>query len=78
MDGELCPRYPALPDCSDCTDNCSSERCTALSILSDSRYGDAGIDCSVGSGENGRDKFFSVECPICMNNYFAVCTPNLF
>ncbi len=77
MDGKICPRYPALSDDRDCMDNLSSEECQLLSILSDSRCGDAGIHCSVGSGEYGRDKKNSAECPICMNNYFAVCTPTL-
>ncbi len=70
MDGKICPRYPALSDYYNSMDNLSSEDCTA-SYLSGFGGGDE-MHCSVGGNGCAGAINLSVECPICMNNYFAV------
>ncbi len=67
MDGKICPRYPALADYFESMDNLTPE----ASFLSGSGGGDE-MSSSVGyRGYLGATNL-SVECPICMNNYFAV------
>ncbi len=72
MNGKICPRYP---DVSDYPDGGLEISSSTVPIHSDSEYNNAGI--LIGSGASGLDKRISAECPICMNSYFAVCTPNL-
>ncbi len=77
MDGRICPRYPALSDYYVSRNNFSSEDYIALSRS----YSRGGVDneithCHYGSGDFGIAMHVAVECPICMNNYYAVnkCT----